>query len=221
MNIKYFKGIVLSVFLVVFLFSFSAQARRIRFDSISQQLIQNGEATIEADDGTMFNLELKEYAPDDRFPGDKYVVSVLTTDGVEIACTCFRVCDGCAYGYEDFRTYAPYYYFDHSDNGGKSYKDWFFMSSGRNSSPGIIVDKEYRLRYRGIGTALIRLGLEISQILGAKTFNAVKVLDVGFHRAIGYYMSPQTGIGGSVNMSFDLVGSSVVLPPIEITRRPE
>ncbi|MDP8215944.1 MAG: hypothetical protein P9L98_01305, partial [Candidatus Kaelpia imicola] len=73
---KYFKGVVLSVFIGVFLLSSSALARRVKTDLISRQLIQNGEATIEADDGVVFTLKLEKTTQDERFPGERYVVSV-------------------------------------------------------------------------------------------------------------------------------------------------
>ena len=235
MNIKYFKGIVLSVFLGVFLFSSLAQARRVRTTDIegeieakrdkeslvSQQLIQNGEATIEADDGVVFTLKLEKTTQDERFPGERYVVSVATADGVEIAHSCFRIHNEWAYGYEDFRQNDDFYYFAHPDNSGMSYSEWLNVSDGHNVDPALMVDKEYRLRYKGIGTTLACLELELSRMMGAEFFDALNVLDEGFHRVIGYQaLPPNVETGGSLNMTFDLTDSSVVLSPIGITRRP-
>jgi len=58
-------------------------------------------------------------------------------------------------------------------------------------------------------------------MMGAEFFDAVNVLDEGFHRVIGYQvLPPNVETGDSLNMTFDLTDSSVVLSPIGITRRP-
>jgi len=220
MKIKYFKDIILPISVVVLLLSYSAWARRVRLDSIPQQLLHNGETIIQTSDDVVFTLKLEEYPQDDRFLGQRYVISVFNQDGVEIAYSCFRIHNEWAYGYEDFRSNDAFYYYNSPENSDTDYVGWLSMSDGRNPGPALMVREDYRTNYKGIGTTLTSIGLQLVRILGIEYFDAINVLNPGFHQTMGYQLIPRQGIGGSVNMTFDLTDPSGVLPPIEIVRRP-
>jgi len=175
--IRYFRVVILTG--LILFSSYSAQARRLKDSLLCQQLIQDGIATIQADDGAVFTLKFEKTPQDERFPGERYVVSVLTADGTEIAHSCFRIHNEWAYGYEDFRQNDDFYFFGHFDNSGMSYSEWLNISDGHNVDPVLMVDEEYRLRYKGIGTTLACLEWQLSRMMGAEFFDAVKVLNEG------------------------------------------
>ena len=177
MKIKKY-GVILILTAVILIIQPSVYARRIKDTSIVDILLAESSIIIETTDGTEFRLTYREEPTDDRFEGTRHIFEITTLNGEEAGYLCSRIIDEYADINEDFRKDPAYYYFDHPDNAGKSFRHWELEDlQDREFEPALRVYKPYSKQH--LGEILIVLGLNLARELKAGCCDAINVNHAG------------------------------------------
>jgi predicted Rossmann-fold nucleotide-binding protein len=155
----------------------------------TRELLAGNEIHLEADDGAVFKFTHKIGKEDDRFDGQRHVISVFHDHKLA----------GHVYFREnrnsrDIRIYerfddSGYYYYNHPDNARCCYEDWNWFSFGPDGGFGIEVFDGVRNQYQGIGTTLMALAVRIGQLKGLNKIEAAGVRAQEFFASLNFIVS--------------------------------